>query len=337
MSPTRRAEELVLAWARTYTRGLAEPARQRRLAELTSDCHEQRRWGDEVGASPVAVATSMVARTLAGMPADLLWRQGQLATSRDRSLNPRGRPMGRWIKDNWWVGLATLAGAMFTAAGVMFPFEGEVEGGLPWWGGMLLMLAFGALLLGGVWYRRRNRVAGDWMIVVGTLPLYPLFWTIILPVLGLLIAVPAILDTADAQAVAATAGETHTPAPAARDRITIVLLVVLVVATATSLLAGQADVAYALVSPVLAVFAGHLIVRSAAFPPLRRLGLTAFVAGMVHALLTVAVVLLGDDGVIELGTGLPSVSNALMSIAGTVGLVLFLFGGRFSRDQARPA
>ncbi|WP_341253505.1 hypothetical protein [Euzebya pacifica] len=67
-----RAERLVLGWARVYTRGLSADAAERRLGELQSDCHEQRCWGDEVGASPVAVATSMVARTLAGMPADLL-------------------------------------------------------------------------------------------------------------------------------------------------------------------------------------------------------------------------------------------------------------------------
>lgn len=72
MNAPDRAVALVLGWARLYTRDVAGDARERRLQELASDCFEQRRWGGAVGASPAVLATSMVARTLAGMPADLL-------------------------------------------------------------------------------------------------------------------------------------------------------------------------------------------------------------------------------------------------------------------------
>lgn len=245
--------------------------------------------------------------------------------------------MGRWIKDNWWVALAALVGTMYTAAGVMFPFEGEVEGGLPWWGGMLVMLSFGALMLGGVWYRRRRRAAGDWMIAAATLPLFPLFWTIVLPVTGLLIAIPAVIDAADAGATSSISDADGRGTEEPPDRATPVLLGLVVVAAVTAILSGTEDVAYALVSPVLATFAAHVVVRRSAFGPARRLGLTAVLAAGVHLALTLAVVVLGDPGVVDLRAGLPAVTNVLMATAGIGGLGLFLIARGPSRGRARPA
>lgn len=335
MNAVERAESVVLGWARLYSRGVTPDARDRRLDELASDCFEQRHWGSEVGASPVAVAISMVARTMAGMPADLLWRQAQLATARDRSPHPKGRPMGQWIKDNWWVALAGVVGVMFTAAGVMYPFEGEVEGGLPWWGGMLVMLGFGVLMLGGVWQRRRRRVAGDVMIAVATLPLFPLFWTVILPVLGLLILLPAVIDAADARATGAPNGAGASPA--GRDQTTVMLLAVTGAAVVASLVIGKAGWAFALVAPPIAVTAAHLVLRRAAFPTVARLGLTAMLAGFLHGLLLTAIVVLGDDGIVTFSGGPAFVSNIIMSTAGMAGLVAFLLATFASREKARPA
>jgi hypothetical protein len=197
MTAPDRAEGLVLGWARLYTRAVDGDAGERRLQELASDCFEQRRWGGEVGASPTAVATSMVARTLAGIPADLLWRQAQIATSRDRSPNPRGRPMGHWIKDNWWLAIAGILGAMLTALGVGLPFEDRTVGALV---GGVVIAALGVVMLTGIVVRRRRRRVGDLMIAAGTLPLYAFMWTVVLPIAGLLVAVPAMLDAAEGAA-----------------------------------------------------------------------------------------------------------------------------------------
>jgi hypothetical protein len=194
MTAPDRAESLVLGWARLYTRGVVGDAGDRRLQELASDCFEQRRWGGEVGASPTAVAASMVARTLAGMPADLLWRQAQIATSRDRSLHSRGRPMGRWIKDNWWLALAGVLGAMLTVLGIGLPFEDRTVGAAI---GGVVIAALGIGMLVGIRLRRRNRRVGSTLIAVGTLPTFPFFWTIFLPILGLAVLIPALRDATD--------------------------------------------------------------------------------------------------------------------------------------------
>jgi len=331
MSAPDRAMGLVLGWARTYTRGIGEHARTRRLEELASDCFEQCRWGDEVGTSPAAVATSMVARTLAGMPADLLWRQGQLAASRDRSPNPRGRPMGRWIKDNWWVALAGLVGVMNVAMGISLPVEDGTTGALA---GGIVIGVLGLTMLAGVWLRRTKRVRGDVMIAVGTLPLFPFFWTIVLPILGLLVLIPAILDAADARA-AGPPGTSPALRPGGRSTATLLGLVVL--ATVAALVIGRADIAFTLVSPVLSALVAHLALRRARIATVARIGLTAFVASLAYGLLLAAVVVFGDEGVIALADGPGYLANTIMSAAGTGGVVVFVIATLATRGKARPA
>lgn len=205
MSAPEHGERFVLAWARRYTRGLPVVATERRLAELRSDCHEQRTWASEVGARPATVALSTVARTLAGLPADLLWRHTQLATVRDRSLRARGRPMGRWTRDNWWLVLAGLTGTFLVLLGVGLPFEDRTLGSVI--GGSLTALA-GVVMLAGLAVRRRRRVVGDIMVGLPAFALVPWVWTIVLPLVALAVMIPAFRDAADA----ASTGEAPGPA-----------------------------------------------------------------------------------------------------------------------------
>jgi hypothetical protein len=331
MSAPDRATALVLGWARTYTRGVDEHARARRLEELASDCFEQRCCGDEVGASPAVVATSVVARTLAGMPADLLWRQGQLAASRDRSLNPGGRPMGRWMKDSWWVALAVPVGAMTIALGLTTAFDGGTTGAFA---AGAMIAALGLTMLTGVWLRRTRRVRGDVLIAVGTLPLFPFLWTIVMPVVGLLVLIPAVFDAADASAAGASA-----PGVERRtiDRATATLVGLLTAATFAALVIGRAEVAFALASPVLSTLVAHRALHRARCTTIARLGLTACVAGLVHVLLLTVVGILGDDGLLALADGPASVATAVMVVAGAGGLVVFAIASVTSRGKARPA
>jgi len=333
MTAPDRAEALVLGWARLYTRGVVGDAGGRRLEELASDCFEQRRWGGEVGASPAAVATSMVARTLAGLPADLLWRQAQIATSRDRSPNPRGRPMGRWIKDNWWLAIAGLVGAFEVVLGVGLPFEDRTVGAL--FGGVVIA-GLGAAMLVGIAVRRRRRRTGDLMVAAGTLPLYPFMWTVVLPIAGLLVAVPAMLDAADAAAAGPPVGP---PAPPrGPDAPTTVLVAVLAAVVVVAGVLGEASTAVALVAPALAALVAHLLLRVRLHAPLvARVGMTAFVTAILTGLAMMAVVI-GSGGEIDLGESIvPGLVAGVAGAIGLLGLVVFAVSSRTGRDRARPA
>ena len=93
MSTTDRTVALVSWWVATYSRHLPAEVAERRQGELASDLWEQRAYGRAVGAPASAVALSVLRRMTAGMPADLRWRQRQLAATRGRPLGARGQPV----------------------------------------------------------------------------------------------------------------------------------------------------------------------------------------------------------------------------------------------------
>lgn len=331
MTAPDRAEALVLGWARLYTRGVDGGTRDRRLQELASDCFEQRRWGGEVGASPTAVATSMVARTLAGIPADLLWRQVQIATSRDRSPNPRGRPMGQWIKTNWWLAIAGVLGAMLTVLGAMLPFEDRTVGAAV---GGLVIAALGIGMLIGIRLRRRNRRLGSMLIAVGTLPTFPFFWTIVLPLIGLAVFIPALLDAADATAQ----GDVATPpTPPRRDAVMLAASGLLAGAIVASIVIGSQTAAAALCAPPLALVIARAAQRRLPMPNrLARIGLTMFLTGAAHASL-LAVVVVGADASVDLGEPIAVATGSVTAAVGVIGLVVWVAALVTSRDRTSPA
>lgn len=248
--------------------------------------------------------------------------------------------MGRWMKDNWWVALAVVAGLLVTTMGVGLPVEDGTTGALV--GGIVIAL-LGLTMLAGVVVRRRHRVPGDLMIAVGTLPLYWLLWTIVLPLVGLLIMIPAVTDAADSLAVGRVdeppppSGDHGPPPPAMRDQVVVALLAATAVAIVAALAVGEQDVAFALVAPPVAILVAHLLVRRARLATLARVGLTGVVASLLHGIATVAMLLGGDPGVVGTGTGPSVVSDTVMGAVGVVGLVLVVVGFVTSRDRARPA
>lgn len=333
MSAPARAERLVLGWARLYTRGLDAEAGERRLGELASDCFEQRRRGREVGAPPSLVATSMVARTLAGVPADLLWRQGRLAASRDGSLARGGRPVWTWTRKSWWLVLAALLGALLTVLGVGLPFEDRTIGSVV--GGVVTAL-LGLTMLAGVAERRRDRRVGGVMIAVGTLPTLAFVWTIVLPVLGIAVAIPAVLDATDAAATGRTRWERGPRSPGV-DRALLSAVALLAAAITAAFAIGTQTAAAALGGPALAVVIAVAVRRRLRSPSrLARAGMTAVVASVTHAVLRVGAVL-GTGGAVDLGAPLPSITGLVMSAAGLLGVVVWVVEVLIARDRARPA
>jgi hypothetical protein len=211
MNAGDRAAALVAWWVDRYTRRLPAEVAERRQAELASDLWEQRAWGREVDAPAPAVALSILRRMAAGTPADLRWRQRQLAATRGRPLVPGGRPVLRTLARNWWLVLAALVGLFEVGFGVAIPLtEGanfDTVGG----GG--LIATAGLLVLGGVAVRqRRSRLAGDAMMAVGAIPMLPWVWIIPLPLAGLTVIVAAILDVAEARSLGPQGAPTcHSP------------------------------------------------------------------------------------------------------------------------------
>jgi hypothetical protein len=73
MRPERVAE-LVAWWARFYTRGLAPPIAERRIAEIDADLHDHIEHERAAGISDRAIARAIASRMLRGLAADLAWR-----------------------------------------------------------------------------------------------------------------------------------------------------------------------------------------------------------------------------------------------------------------------
>lgn len=330
MSPADRAETIVLAWARRYTRGLPPEVTERRVSELVSDCYEQRCWGREVGASPVATATSMVARTVAGMPADVRWRHAHLAAAQDQPLLTREGAMN-WIARRWWVLLGGILGVMEVALGAGLPFEEDTTGALV---GGIVIATFGAMALTGIWQRRRHRVRGDLMIAAGMLPLMPFLWTIVLPLAGVMVIVAACVDAADARVQGIDVAASQ---PVGRDRALWPIAGVLAAAILAAIVVGDDVTAVMLVTPPLALLLAHLGLRHR-MPglPLARVGLTLATASLASSILwaAAAIIVLDEFGPPD---ALGTVINLLVSAGLVAGVVMLIVGLRRGRDQARPA
>lgn len=112
------------------------------------------------------------------------------ALKRDRSRVARGA--GKLTGRDWWVVVAALAGLLQIGAvvgqAINAPSKENVFA-------MGIVSAFGLLLLGGAWYRTKSRTAGDWMIVIGILPFFGLWWMIWPSVIGLLVLTMALIDS----------------------------------------------------------------------------------------------------------------------------------------------
>jgi len=245
MSPADRAAAVVSWWVATYSRHLPTEAAERRQAELASDLWEQRAYGRLVRAPAPAVALSILRRMAAGMPADLRWRQHQLAATRGRPLVPGGRPVLRTLARNWWLILAALVGLFEVAFGVAIPLHDGVN--FDTIGGGAIVATAGLLVLGGIAVRRRrSRIAGDLMIAVGAMPMMPWLWIIPLPVAGLTVIVAATVDAAEARSL----GQRHTPTRPG-DRVLLGVAAALVAVLVAPLVAGAPFWSAFAVAPVL--------------------------------------------------------------------------------------
>jgi hypothetical protein len=254
MSTVDRAVALVSWWVAAYSRHLPAEVAERRQGELASDLWEQRALGRAVGAPASAVALSVLRRMTAGMPADLRWRQRQLAATRGRPLRARGRPVLRNLARTWWLVLAGLVGIVEVAFGIGIPLtEGASFDTV---GGGALVATAGMLVLGGIAQRRRSRVAGDIMIAVGALPTVPFFWMILPPLAGLTVIVASAFDAAEARSL----GERGTPLVAG-ERLVLGGIVIVAAGLVAAVVIGMPIPGTLIVAPVLLALVIYLGLR----------------------------------------------------------------------------
>ena len=82
MTP-ERVGQLVAWWVRFYTRGLARPIAERRIAEIDADLHDHIAHERASSISDPRIAVAVASRMLRGLAADVAWRRGRLSTQEE--------------------------------------------------------------------------------------------------------------------------------------------------------------------------------------------------------------------------------------------------------------
>ena len=105
-------------WTARYTRGLRLDVRERRIAEIASDLHEQSSSTEHSGHPRLAAA--VVWRAVRGMPADLAWRKRERKTIRTGRINDDPRLLRVWsvMTQAWFAPIAVLVGLFDLLVGI---------------------------------------------------------------------------------------------------------------------------------------------------------------------------------------------------------------------------
>lgn len=113
-------------------------------------------------------------------------------------------PLWPAVIQAWWAPMAALLGVAMIVLGVGTVFEAHNLGGRVFGSGILLLL--GSMMLLGLMRRPFDRVAGNSMILVATVPAFAFFWIIVPAVAALLVWIGVLsAGFGDEPAAAATA------------------------------------------------------------------------------------------------------------------------------------
>lgn len=94
-------------------------------------------------------------------------------------------PLWPAVTQGWWAPLAALLGVAMVVMGIGTIFEADNLGGRVFGSGLLLGL--GAMMMLGLMRRPFDRVAGNSMILVATVPAFAFFWIVVPTVVALLV------------------------------------------------------------------------------------------------------------------------------------------------------
>lgn len=145
-----------------------------------------------VGAgSPISVVGVGIGSFVALLALLSLWSAKRAGRSTEFSFG--GSRPKTW---RWWTVMAALLGATYIV-GATGQLISDPKGTNV--GALAIALGFAGLIAGGLWLRSRSRVAGNWMVVVASVPALTFFWVIVPAVLGLAIIIGSVTEIARAK------------------------------------------------------------------------------------------------------------------------------------------
>jgi hypothetical protein len=103
VKPIDAAASLASWWVGIYTRGLPHRVAAGRRDEITSDLWEQRADASQRGERVFVTATSILARTLGGITADLSWRTRQAEAARGRTTSEPAGAVAVTAGEHGWL------------------------------------------------------------------------------------------------------------------------------------------------------------------------------------------------------------------------------------------
>ena len=188
------ATALARAWARIYTRGLANEPRANRLAELDSDFFEQEREARNDGLSAAALSLHILWRVVMGVPSDLSWRMEEARPTEalrvlGAAIAARGVASAAWTVRRGMPGVTWLLAGGYAGVGLILlatlPLARDTPPAERAWGGVVLMVA-GALIAAGFWLATRHRKTAVGLALAGCVPFGLAFSaTIVIPAASL--------------------------------------------------------------------------------------------------------------------------------------------------------
>jgi hypothetical protein len=140
MTPERVAE-LVARWVRFYTRDLAGPIAQRRIAEIDADLHDHIAQERAAGTSEPRIALEIGSRMIRGLAADAAWRGRQAKDKAAGTRSPVHRSVVRVTLVTAFILLVPLVAMQFTGEVVWTVSDFLVAGALLGGTGLALDLA----------------------------------------------------------------------------------------------------------------------------------------------------------------------------------------------------
>lgn len=188
------ASAVTRSWVRLYTRRLEADVRASRIAEIESDLWEHRRETADAGADPSDAGLQVLARCLAGMPADLAWRSGAARPARSTR---RRESMNDQIRKSWWLVPAVLVGLfdVFLFIGQLTQFFGLIEAeprvGTRFTASAVWFVCAVCLAVGLALRDRRPQRAGV-LVIIGSVPALMIAWAVVPPLVGLAAIIGAI-------------------------------------------------------------------------------------------------------------------------------------------------